>query len=263
MDNAGIISQERVKQFGEVFTPDTIVNDMLNLVDEQLDTELEKYISTTYLEPACGDGQFLIRILYRKMKLINELYNNGVIASNIISLLLIKSLSSIYAVDIQADNVMWSRRRLKALALGEKIWTFDINTNKPVEIQLKLELENKEQLIPVINSILKRNIIVGNTLEPMNLVFTDYKFMADTVDIEKGFLDDCEVLHTGKNTKHYLDIPHFEYYMQDPLADIDSDINTSCLEVRYNKVSVVAELTKVSADKTKKVTMPMFGMNNL
>ena len=70
MDN-GIKSKDRVKDFGEVFTPDKIVNDMLNLVDEQI-KDLD-YITTTFLEPACGDGQFLIRILCRKLLKVAEL----------------------------------------------------------------------------------------------------------------------------------------------------------------------------------------------
>ena len=63
MDN-GIKSKDSGKDFGEVFTPDKIVNDMLNLVDEQI--KALDFISAIFLEPACGYGQFLIRILYRK-----------------------------------------------------------------------------------------------------------------------------------------------------------------------------------------------------
>ena len=59
----GIKSKERVQQYGEVFTPDSIVNDMIDLVDEAFagennDVEMspDEYISKTWLEPACGDG---------------------------------------------------------------------------------------------------------------------------------------------------------------------------------------------------------------
>ena len=97
MDN-GIKSKERVKNFGEVFTPDTIVNDMLDLVSEQL-PEDESYITKTFLEPSCGDGQFLIRILYRKLLQVQELPIEQR------QFALVKAVSSIYGVDIQADNV--------------------------------------------------------------------------------------------------------------------------------------------------------------
>ena len=52
-----IKSKSRVKDHGEVFTPDFIVEDMLNLV--KYETER---IDSRFLESACGDGNFLIKI---------------------------------------------------------------------------------------------------------------------------------------------------------------------------------------------------------
>ena len=127
MDN-GIKSKDRVKDFGEVFTPDKIVNDMLNLVDEQI-KDLD-YITTIFLEPACGDGQFLIRILYRKLLKVLELP----VAQR--PLALVKALSSIYAVDIQADNVKEARERLFKVATSQEVTTFDLD-NKIQTIKIE------------------------------------------------------------------------------------------------------------------------------
>ena len=59
-----IKSKQRVKDYGEVYTPDNIVRDMLDLLPHDTRT-----IDSTYLEPSCGNGQFLAEILRRKLEL--------------------------------------------------------------------------------------------------------------------------------------------------------------------------------------------------
>ena len=55
-------SEERVKKFGEVYTNTREINDMLDLIPEIT-------IDTTFLEPTCGNGNFVIEILKRKFDL--------------------------------------------------------------------------------------------------------------------------------------------------------------------------------------------------
>lgn len=55
-------SRERVKAYGEVFTPRHMVDRMLDLVAEELETG-EGFVDRTFLEPAAGDGNFLVAIL--------------------------------------------------------------------------------------------------------------------------------------------------------------------------------------------------------
>ncbi len=50
-----IKSKERVLAYGEVFTNPREVNAMLDLVKPETDR-----IDSRFLEPACGDGNFLI-----------------------------------------------------------------------------------------------------------------------------------------------------------------------------------------------------------
>ena len=64
-----VISKERVSNFGEVYTSEKEVNDMLNLVKDQTDR-----IDSRFLEPACGNGNFLSEILIRKLEILNKLY---------------------------------------------------------------------------------------------------------------------------------------------------------------------------------------------
>ena len=83
----------RVKSTGEVFTPTPLVEEILDKMDQLLFSDLEK----TFLDPSCGDGQFLASVLYRKLK-------NGIDFET--------ALSTIYGVDLMQDNVDLCRERL-------------------------------------------------------------------------------------------------------------------------------------------------------
>ena len=85
--------QARIKATGEVFTPTELVQDILNTLDHSVFTDPEK----TFLEPSCGDGQFLGEVLIRKME-------NGSTFE--------QALSTIYGVDLMQDNVDLCRERL-------------------------------------------------------------------------------------------------------------------------------------------------------
>lgn len=94
-----IKSKERVKNFAEVYTPSFIVKEMCDMLDKENDFQAFS-IDKTFLEPACGNGNFLVEILERKLKECkNE--KDG-----------LKALNSIFGIDIQADNVEESRERL-------------------------------------------------------------------------------------------------------------------------------------------------------
>lgn len=83
----------RVKATGEVFTPTPLVEEILDKMDQQLFVDPEK----TFLDPSCGDGQFLASVLYRKLQ-------NGIPFE--------QALSTIYGVDLMPDNVELCRERL-------------------------------------------------------------------------------------------------------------------------------------------------------
>ena len=96
MEEKLIKSKKRVKDFAEVYTPQFIVKDMCDLIP----SEIWENIESTFLEPACGNGNFLAEIYFRKLqRRKNE--KDG-----------LKALASIYGVDIQSDNVAESRLRL-------------------------------------------------------------------------------------------------------------------------------------------------------
>jgi len=86
----------RVKATGEVFTPTPLVQEVLNVLNS-LPKELFTDPTKTFIDPACGDGQFLSEVLIKKME-------NGSDFET--------ALSTIYGVDIMQDNVDQCKERL-------------------------------------------------------------------------------------------------------------------------------------------------------
>lgn len=91
-------SRERVKAYGEVFTPAHMVNKMLDLVAFELETG-PGFVDKTFFEPAAGDGNFLVAILRRKLAAIEKRYQPAVQPAESLF-----AVSSIYGVELLADN---------------------------------------------------------------------------------------------------------------------------------------------------------------
>ncbi len=85
--------QNRVKATGEVFTPTPLVEEILDKKNQQVFSDSTK----TFLDPSCGDGQFLASVLYRKLQ-------NGIDFE--------QAISTCYGVDLMQDNVDLCRERL-------------------------------------------------------------------------------------------------------------------------------------------------------
>jgi len=79
-------SQQRVKQTGEIFTPTPLVQEIL----DKLPPELFDDPTKTFLDPAAGDGQFIIQVLLYKMEF-------GSTPT--------EALSTTYGVELMQDNV--------------------------------------------------------------------------------------------------------------------------------------------------------------
>ena len=99
-----IKSKERVADHGEVFTNEREVNAMLDLVKDETER-----IESRFLEPACGDGNFLIEILRRKLTVVKKQYGRNRSDYEKYSVL---AISSIYGVDILEDNAAECKKRL-------------------------------------------------------------------------------------------------------------------------------------------------------
>lgn len=146
-------SRERVRGQAEVFTASEQVTAMLDLVRDCSDN-----IDARFLEPSCGNGNFLVAILNRKMKVVSTRYRKQM-DFEFYSLV---SLASIYGVDICLDNVSEARERMRVLI---KEWYSDkLNTKKP-----------SDGFYSSVDYILGKNIICGDMLNGVELIsFTEF-----------------------------------------------------------------------------------------
>ena len=139
-------SRKRVVDHGEVFTSEREVKAMLDLVKPETER-----IDSRFLEPACGDGNFLIEVLRRKLKTVNRKYAKSQREWERYSVI---AVSSIYGVDILEDNAEHCRHRLYE--------AFDT-----IYMQLFGD-KCKEELRRSINYLLAKNILWGDALDFTN-----------------------------------------------------------------------------------------------
>lgn len=106
--NTGLVrSKQRVSDHGEVFTPGWLVDDMLDLVDHE-----SRRIDARVLEPACGSGNFLTRVLRRKLQTVESTYGSSPFERRHHALL---GLMCIYGIELLEDNARQCRRELLAV----------------------------------------------------------------------------------------------------------------------------------------------------
>lgn len=162
MSEKQIKSKERVAERGEVFTAEREVNAMLDLVKHETER-----IDSRFLEPACGNGNFLIEILRRKLQLVHN------------DCEMVQAVCSIYGIDVMRDNIEECRERLLTI-INEHYHQLD------------------GELLQTVRYVLSRNILWGDALtlrEPMPeeatplqklnaepITFSEWGFIADNVN---------------------------------------------------------------------------------
>ena len=97
-------SKQRVADHGEVFTPAWMVEAMLDLVKGETER-----IDSRFLEPACGDGNFLVQILLRKLAAVELKYGKSDFERRHYALL---ALMCIYGIELLPDNIAECRANL-------------------------------------------------------------------------------------------------------------------------------------------------------
>ena len=135
-------SKKRVADHGEVFTSEREVNAMLDLVKD----ETEK-LESTFLEPACGTGNFLTEILRRKLAVVKRRYKGNQLDFERNSTI---AIASVYGVDILQDNIVECRARL-----------FDIFNEMYIKTYKK---KSRDSVRKAVKFILDKNIVWGDAL---------------------------------------------------------------------------------------------------
>ncbi len=137
-----VISKQRVVDHGEVYTGEREVNAMLDLVKQETER-----IESRFLEPACGTGNFLAEILRRKLGVVASRYKKSRLEYERYGVL---AVSSLYGIDILADNVAECRRRL-----------FD---QFDAEYSRLFKRQARDEVRAAVRFLLGRNIIHGDAL---------------------------------------------------------------------------------------------------
>lgn len=140
-----IKSRDRVKAHGEVFTPRHMVDQMLDLVREDLEMGPD-FVDKTFLEPAAGDGNFLVAILQRKLSAIERrLAHSEWVTQSLFA------LASIYGIEVLEDN----HAAAKAAMLSEFV-SFHERTGNPCG--------RRSNAYRSASTIVDRNLVLGDTL---------------------------------------------------------------------------------------------------
>lgn len=154
-------SSERVRDLGEVFTPSGTVQEMLDLLPE---TIWASHPSSTFLEPACGDGNFLVAILGRKLDRITKDIIKGRRSagadSEVAQFHALEALASIYAVDISSDNIIGGTPGHEIGARARLLTVF-VDWNRTV---LTKKLNERSLAHRAATWIVEHNLIIGNML---------------------------------------------------------------------------------------------------
>lgn len=134
-------SKQRVQEHGEVFTNEREVNAMLDMVKQETER-----IESRFLEPACGDGNFLAEVLRRKLAVVAKQYKRS--PDDYMRYAFV-AVSSLYGVDILEDNAEECRERLYGI----------------VETEAKRVIKKPDPLfLDAIRYLLNKNILCGDAL---------------------------------------------------------------------------------------------------
>ena len=160
-----IKDKSRVSNFGEVLTSKREVLNMLNLVN----TETLR-LDSRFLEPACGDGNFLTEVLNFKLDILKKNYSKNQYEFEKFS---IQIFTSIYGIDILEDNIISARERLfnQYFDLYNKKFKSNIN----------------EKLLDCIKYILKLNLVHADALSLKKvkndkfIIFSEWSLVNDKI----------------------------------------------------------------------------------
>jgi|OM-RGC.v1.014789270 hypothetical protein len=173
-------SRERVREQGEVFTQDREIQAMLDLMPGAFEK-----LDTTFLEPAAGNGNFLVHIFRRKVELISESSHGG--TQRWFEFAALRALSSIFAVDIDPRNIDQARQRM-------------------LDEMRSLSVDG--DCLEAAQVILQSTVVTGDTLSaPQSIQFIRYQ---------------AQPVERFKRTIEFLEQPEMHLFYEPPgdLADV-------------------------------------------
>lgn len=184
-----VISKQRVSDHGEVMTGAREVNAMLDLVKPETER-----IESRFLEPACGNGNFLAEILERKLRVVESRYAKSQLEYERYAVL---AVCSIYGIDILEDNVTACRARL----FGIFDWRYTNRFKKTA----------KNACRDSVLYVLERNIVHGNALHlttcdkvPRPIIFSEWSAPFNNSLLKRHDYTFSELLEGGNSSQPNL-----------------------------------------------------------
>ena len=139
---AQVKSRKRVQEHGEVFTNEREVNAMLDMVKQETER-----IDSRFLEPACGDGNFLSEVLRRKLDVVDSRYKRSPREWEKYCFV---AVGSVYGVELLHANAVACRDRLYSIVKER--------------YQRVVKRGPNPDFLDAIGFVLERNILNGNAL---------------------------------------------------------------------------------------------------
>lgn len=245
MENVGVKSKKRVKELGEVYTPDSIVQDMMDASERGYkanNPDCDNIITASFLEPTCGDGQILIRIYSRKLEQISKLAETDEAK---LRKILINAILKVYGIDIDPSNITEAKTRILTYLFSESIHTFDVG-GKILEIKNPLYgvdwyMKTLTELKEPINNIINNNIIIGDMLkchiydsEATQIVAYDWVDNTDYIQVYPIYLYE---LFNGCNEPDNTSAVHYSHvHVLDVIKNYKKKINGKV--VKYEKIYI-------------------------
>lgn len=135
-----------MREHGEVFTNEREVNAMLDMIKQETER-----IESRFLEPACGDGNFLAEVLRRKLAVVKSFYRRSPAEYMRYAFV---AVASIYGVDILEDNARDCRKRLLGIVKRES------------KAAIKSAVD--PMFLEAVSYVLEKNILCGDALTLKN-----------------------------------------------------------------------------------------------
>lgn len=161
--NKIINSKRRIKDHGEVFTPERTINKMLDLPNIR---EACQNLTATFLEPAAGEGAFLVEILKRKLQIVVKNYSESIQQFENYSLL---ALSTLYGVELLEDNAQKC-----AINMYEQYYKTYHKQVKELETKMKQHVLDSAKLI-ISQNIAQGNFLTKQSADDTPIVFSEWK----------------------------------------------------------------------------------------
>lgn len=197
-----IKSKSRVQKHGEVFTPKSIVNKMLDLPEIK---EACESLTATFLEPSAGEGAFLVEILNRKLKMIAKEHNSDLTQYENYSLL---ALSTLYGVELLEDNAQTC-----VMNMFQKYYEMYMEQVKFHKGKINQKVLDSAKII-ISSNIGNGNFLTRRSIDGSSLVFSEWK-----------------VINLRKNIKN-LKVQRTEYTLDEIYDKTQKEFGKSLSEIQ-------------------------------